>query len=522
MKNTFLILFAVLLAARPAAGQHFPGELPQPGTAYQYFVDLTQVAADQLAVTLVPPKLPDNVARFCFPKIVPGIYGPMDFGQYVVDLEAFDQKNKPLPVVREDTNVWKIEKAKSLARIQYRVNDTWDSLADNHEGFYRSAGATFHAGEGFMLNHNALFGFFEGQTERPYQIQFRKPAGFFGATALENVTRTDTTETLTAPRYRDLVDAPVLFSLPDTTQFQVGGTDVLIAVFNATPGRNFPYAKYVREVVEPQLMAMPPYFGGTLPVKKYAFLVYFETFDNENLLADALEHSSSSLYLYAGRGMGRIAGMMRDVTAHEFLHIITPLNIHSEKIAQYDYLDPASSQHLWLYEGMTEYTTMHAAVKHKTLDFSDFLQKIVDKYRDMQPYDATLSLTELSRNAMNRQDQYYNAYLRGALACLCLDIRLRKLSDGKYGTAELMLDLAKKYGPERPFLEDRLFDEIAAMTYPDIRDFFRRYVEGTEPLPLGEELLKVGLLFKPENNKIEVVGTPTPELWKMRKSWIGR
>ena len=516
------VIFALLLFAFPAGSQTGSGELPPPGEAYQFFADLTQVSGDQLEVTLVPPKLSMNAVRYCFPKIVPGIYGAMDFGQYVSALQAFDHKDKPLPVIRENVNVWRIEKAKNLRRIQYRVNDTWDNLVDYDKGFYRSAGATFHAGEGFVINHNALFGFFEGLTERPYQIQFRKPEGFFGATSLENVVRSETAETLSASNYRALVDAPVLFSLPDTAQFRLGQTDILIAVFNAMPGQNYPYAHYLKEVLEPQLAAMPAYFGGTLPVKKYAFLVYFEAFDNDDMLADALEHQHSSLYLYAGRGMGTIAGLIQHISAHEFLHIMTPLNIHSEKIAQYNFLEPALSQHLWLYEGMTEYSSLHAGVTQGMITLADFLQKIADKYRDMQQYDANIPLTELSRNTLARQDQYYNFYLKGALVSLCLDIRLREYSDGSYGTARLMLDLAKKYGPDRPFPEDSLFDEIAAMTYPQIRDFFRRYVEGSEPLPLEEDLLKLGIVFNPKDLSVDMVGNPTPAHWKMRTAWLGR
>ncbi|MCK6693829.1 MAG: peptidase M61 [Thermoanaerobaculia bacterium] len=517
----YAVIFALSLLAFQAVGQTDDGALPPPGESYQFFTDLTRVSGDQLEITLVPPKLSENTVRYCFPKIVPGIYGAMDFGQYVADLRAFDHKDRPLPVVQENVNVWRIEKAKNLRRIQYRVNDTWDNLVDYNKGFYRPAGATFHAGDGFVINHNALFGFFEGHTGRPYQIQFRKPEGFFGATALENVARTETTETMIAPNYRALVDAPVLFGLPDTAQFRLGQTEILIAVFNAMPGQNYPYAPYLKEVLEPQLAAMPAYFGGSLPVKKYAFLVYFEAFDNDNMLADALEHQHSSLYLYAGRGMGTIAGLIRHISAHEFLHIITPLNIHSEKIAQYNFIEPSLSQHLWLYEGMTEYMSLHAGVTQKTLPFTDFLQKIADKYREMQQFDAGISLTELSRNALTRQDQYYNFYLKGALANLCLDIRLREYSGGKYGTANLMLDLAKKYGPDRPFPEAGLFDEIAAMTHPEIRDFFRRYVEGTEPLPLAEDLLKVGIVFDPQKMSVDIVGNPTPDHWKMRTAWLG-
>ena len=44
-----------------------------------------------------------------------------------------------------------------------------------------------------------------------------------------------------------------------------------------------------------------------------------------------------------------------DNAAHEFFHIVTPLSIHSEEIQYFDFNQPKMSEHLWLYEGSTEY-----------------------------------------------------------------------------------------------------------------------------------------------------------------------
>ena len=46
---------------------------------------------------------------------------------------------------------------------------------------------------------------------------------------------------------------------------------------------------------------------------------------------------------------------MTDIAAHEFFHIVTPLNIHSEIIEHFNFVTPVPSQHLWLYEGTTEW-----------------------------------------------------------------------------------------------------------------------------------------------------------------------
>jgi predicted metalloprotease with PDZ domain len=90
-------------------------------------------------------------------------------------------------------------------------------------------------------------------------------------------------------------------------------------------------------------------------------------------------------------------------------------------------------------------------------------------------------------------DDYGNVYEKGALIGWMLDIRLRELSDGKYGLMSLMQDLSKKYGVEKPFEDDKLFDVIAEMTYPEIRTFFADYVEGNKALPYTDYLKTIGI-----------------------------
>ena len=49
--------------------------------------------------------------------------------------------------------------------------------------------------------------------------------------------------------------------------------------------------------------------------------------------------------------------------AHEFLHIVTPLAIHAQQINDFDFYSPSMSKHLWLYEGVTEYTSVLVQVQ---------------------------------------------------------------------------------------------------------------------------------------------------------------
>ena len=78
---------------------------------------------------------------------------------------------------------------------------------------------------------------------------------------------------------------------------------------------------------------------------------------------------------------------------------------------------------------------------------------------------------------------------------MCLDIKLRQLSEGKYGLQNLVADLSKKYGKAKPFEDAKLFDEITALTKPEIGEFLRKYVGGPERLPLKEIFGLVGIKY---------------------------
>ncbi|HXC03163.1 MAG TPA: peptidase M61, partial [Bacteroidia bacterium] len=174
-----------------------------------------------------------------------------------------------------------------------------------------------------------------------------------------------------------------------------------------------------------------------------------------------------------------------------------PLSIHSEEIADFDFITPKMSEHLWLYEGMTEYSAGLVQVKYGLIDLNTYLGMVHEKIVNASRFNDTMSFTEMSRHVVEKRyhEQYNNVYQKGALIGLCLDLKLRKLSGGKYGIQELLQDLSKTYGRDRAFKDEELFSEIGKLTYPEIGEFFKHYVIGKEPLPFKEVLGYGGILY---------------------------
>lgn len=479
------------------------------GAAYQYTVDLTKVVNDKLSVELKTPPVKAAEITFYLPKIIPGTYSIADYGRFVSDLKAFDKKGNALTVEHLNDNAWKIKNATKLAKITYTVDDTYDTEL-TADPIFQPAGTNIEEGKNFILNTSGFFGYFEGMKNMPFTFNVIRQKDFYGSTGLiadktneplgklskekDPAAGDKRVDVFTAESYDRLVDSPLMYSKADTAVIKVGNTEVLIGSYSPN---GMISAKEIAASVSEVLQAQKEYLGGKLPVDKYAFIFYFT--DQPVTSYGALEHSYSSFYYMPEATIDEMNQQLRDFVAHEFFHIVTPLTIHSEEIHNFDFNDPKMSKHLWLYEGVTEYFAGNVQVKYGLISPEEYLDVLREKMVTASQFLDSVPFTDISKFTLEKyQDQYYNVYQKGALIGLCLDIKLRKLSNGKYGMQNLVADLGKKYGASKAFQDDQLFDEIVKLTYPEIGEFLKRYVGGSETLPLQEVFASVGVKFEPE------------------------
>ena len=491
LKKTFLLF--VLVLGLSVSG--YAGQQERANERYAFTINLTQVKDDKVPVTLQAPTITQNEIIYIMPKIVPGTYSVSDFGKFISGFTAYDTQGNKLAVQQLDTNRWQISNAQQLDRITYWVDDTFDATR-REDVLFEPGGTNIEANKNFLLNTFGFIGYFEGMKQVPYELNITKPTGFYGSTALQAVASTDTSDTFLVPNYMDLTDSPLMYNRPDTTIIDMGNTEVLVSVYSPS-GRvtSEPVAATVKDILE----AQRSYLGGTLPVEKYAFIIYVPERVGKSGAYGALEHSYSSVYFLPEMPEEQFSSTIRDVAAHEFFHIVTPLSIHSEEIGNFDYIDPKMSDHLWLYEGVTEYFASHVQAYEGLYDLDTYLEKLQEYITTSKAYyNDTLPFTEMSAEVLGEhEDEYGNVYQKGALIGLVLDVTLRDLSDGEYGLRNLMLDLSKTYGKDNAFRDEELFDRIAELTYPEVREFFERYVEGPEPLPLEATFRKVGIRYEP-------------------------
>lgn len=501
IKLLFLLLVAVSVTGF--------AQSKKGAASYQYTVDLTKVVDDKINVELSVPPIKGEEITFYLPKIVPGTYSIADYGRFVSNLKAFDKKGAVLAVEHINDNAWKIKNASKLAKVTYTVDDTYDTEL-TADPIFQPAGTNIEAGKNIILNTSGFFGYFEGMKNMPFTFNIIRSKDFYGSTGLiadktgeplakvskekDPAAADKRVDVYTTENYDRLIDSPLMYSKADTAVIKVGNTEVLIGSYS--PNAKIT-AKQIAESVGEVLQAQKEFLGGKLPVDKYAFIFYFT--DQPVTSYGALEHSYSSFYYMPEATIEDMNQQLRDFVAHEFFHIVTPLTIHSEEIHNFDFNDPKMSKHLWLYEGCTEYFAGSVQVKYGLITPEEYLNVLRQKMVTASQFLDTVPFTDISKFTLEQyKDQYYNVYQKGALIGMCLDIKLRKLSNGKYGMQNLVADLGKKFGKSKAFQDDQLFAEITALTYPEIGEFLKRYVAGSEVLPLQEIFSLVGVKFAPE------------------------
>ncbi len=454
-----------------------------------YEVNLNDRADDLFKVKLSVNDLKSENAVYQFAATAPGTYQVMDIGRFVRDFKALDAQGDTLKTERLSTNQWKIHEIERAREIRYNVAETWDTAVDEHR-IYPMAGTSLEA-DHVQINGQAVFGYPTGMQNRPLQIKLSHPPGWLLGTALNR----NSDSTFYADNYDKIVDSPFLLGQLTRAEMDVKGSAVEIYVYSRS-GRI--KAEQVLASAKEVLVAAAAFTKG-LPVKRYTFLFHFE--DGNKGALGAWEHSYSSLYTFNDATFEQM--LQQDITgimAHEFFHIVTPLNIHSEIIAQFNFVEPVPSEHLWLYEATTEWAAQIMKLRGGLITPEQYAQILKSKLNIDDNFDKSYSLSRLALTsyASEGQQQYGNIYNRGAIIVGLLDIRLLELSNGKRGLREVINQLAKTYGPQRAFPEKKFFDVFVAMTHPEIVDFFERYIKNAEPLSIAEYYNKLGIKYSEE------------------------
>ena len=468
-------------------------------------IDLINVKEDKVVVTILTPSFTSETATFHIPKTVPGTYSEDNYGRFVENVKAFDSKGGNLKIAKTDENTYVIYDAKKLTKVTYLVNDTFDTETGagfgESEDVFSPAGTNINAGVNFVLNTHGFIGYFKGKEATPYKLTVKHPANLLGVSAMTDADKSDTSDVFIMPKYASLVEMPIMYSKPDFTSFMVDDMEIIISVYSPTGKYT---AKQITPNMETMMKAQKRFLGPINATKKYAILLYLSDMKTNDAKGfGALEHpTSTTVVMPEAMNLEMLQEQLKDVV----FHIVTPLTVHSNEIQDFDFNNPQMSEHLWMYEGVTEYFANLFQVNQGLIDENDFFERMAGKIAQARQLNDNMSFTKMSKNVFDApyKDQYLNVYQKGALIAMCIDIQMRESSNGKRGILNLMQDLSKEYGANKAFKDNELFAKITELTYPEIGIFLNKHVSGETPIPYEFYFNKMGVT----ETTIEITGNP--------------
>ncbi len=197
--------------------------------------------------------------------------------------------------------------------------------------------------------------------------------------------------------------------------------------------------------------------------------------------------------IYSGGGVsGRSISVLMDGTldadnrqawaplvAHEICHIWNGKAINF------------SGQEYWFSEGFTEYASKISCVRLGIISEEDFLRVLERKYELYLSKQGELSIREAGENKMPNRELVYEG---GSLIAAALDLQIRKLTKNKSSLDDVMKQMYREFGlTGNEYTMNDVIRINSQIADEDFEPFFKKYVSGTERLPLVEYFTNAGI-----------------------------
>ncbi len=462
-----------------------PFIIAQNKISIHYTVDLTKIETDSFYVTLNVDGIKTDSIVYQFAVTQPGAYQVMNVGRFAGNFEAFNASGKLLKTYHRNVNQYVIYNATSLRKIKYQVEDSYDTKI-KESPIISCSGSNLEE-DNAVINCQMIFGYFKDHQKNPITINFIYPKDWMVGTAMPSKEGT-----FFAENYNYLVDSPIMFGNLTKSVFEINNTKIEVYCYSQN---NIITSSVLADSLV-QIVKAIESFLGFLPVMHYTFLFHFR----KEIEGWALEHNHSSFYAIPEMDIMKLFKILLPTASHEFCHIVTPLHIHSDIIEQFNFEKPIASRHLWFYEGITNWMEGMARLHSSLISEKDYLDNIIsgDLATSSKYYDSTVSLIESSLGCYDKYEfEWFNAYSRGELVGLLLDLKILELSDYKLGLKDVIVKMLNEFDT-KSFPDEKFFDLIVENSYPEIREILERCINGTDALPMKEYLTKIGYDYIPE------------------------
>lgn len=461
--------------------------LSSKSQAQSYQVEITLHSNNQsvASIEIRPPAIPVFEAEYVIPFQSSLSEPNLQLTDYLTDIKATNSEDQALSINLFKGKKLIIQEAQELEKITYTISRSLESglLADTSKN-------------AFLLYPQFFIGYVNNLLEAPFDLTIKHDKSIF--TTYPDIQKIDAeTDFLKAANYAELLEQPIFYGPLDTLTFEYEGIKTHLSLFSENGLQS---AQIVNKTLQPIIQDLKNTLGD-LALPEYHFLFYFtkpkETEQDQHF--GGLFHNRTTVFILPEKEnrWAQIPDIQR-LVSHELMHTLCPYHLHSEQLSNLQYTKEMS-QHLWLFEGVTEYLSLKMLLQNGRYSEKQFWKEIKQKIVIDSRF-PKYSMTEASANLYNAKfrNLFPNFYHRGALAAMIMDIRILKSSKGEKDLMSVIQDLAHQYGPDEAFEEGKLFEELMALGDPDWKFIFDKHIIGQKPIPINAYLEKLGQSFYQE------------------------
>ena len=385
------------------------------------------------------------------------------YGGYLRDLTATDADGVQLPIVELGKTQWAVKvENESPVMLSYKVllnHDEREWPPGRSEAPYVQEDSIFCPGYALFI---------VGEVN-DIELRVNVPESWYVSTPWHRIGGEKHRFTITDQD--DLIYAYMVLGTHSEKVAKSNDAEVVLAI-----GGSFRAAvDEMQGTVEAFLQAYSRVFGGT-PKGRMLFVAnpYGEKGEAQGgvsgrsisvLIGGALDKASRHLWV--------------PLVGHEVVHIWNGKAINFRE------------QEYWFSEGFTEYYSNIVSVRLGFTSESDFLKNLERACEAYLSQQGELSIREAGKNKSANNGLVYQG---GSLIAAAVDMQIREFTANQKSLDDVMRQMYREFGTtgETYTMEDviRILSEVADK---DFEPFFRKYVSGTERLPLETYLKDAGV-----------------------------
>ncbi len=418
-----------------------------------------------------------------------GLYQIRDFSSHVMQVSARDDNGKVLVIEKLDKQTWQVV---GTGDVTVNYTSFWDE-----PGPFASQLNPDHA----FLNFAMFLMYVPDRRGETAELSFADlPAKWRVAVELDRVAKVPSAldAVYTARNYDALVDAPAEIGVFQELDFEAAGKRIRVVV-HGDAGDTARLKDGLARIVNYESTLM-----GGAPFPEYLFLFHV----GRAFGGGGMEHMNGTAIA------GDDGRQLLTYAAHEFFHAWNVKRIRPQAIEPVDYTKEMYTRSLWFAEGVTDTYEAYALERTGLWSTKQFYENLALQIGAVESRPAHLwqSAEQSSLDtwlekypSYNRADTSVSYYDKGQLLGVLLDILIRDSTNNEASLDDLMRLLNDKFARAGRFYDDRddlrtaveeVIQSKTSVAPANVKQFFTRYISGTDELPLADYLSRAGWELK--------------------------